>query len=216
MTGSEIWLLIKQMVEASGTTLGVFSLTLLIGLPLGLLACSGRMSKLLIIREPVKLYLLIMRGTPLLLQLMFFKYAPYYMFGISMPKFSAGIIAFALNYAAYFAEIYRGGIESIPRGQYEAAKVLGFSRAQTFFKIILPQVIKRILPPMGNEFMTLVKDTSLIQVIGVAEIYKLASATMSREVTVIPLVVAGIFYLVMNMVVSKAFAIAEKKLSFYK
>ena len=216
MTFSEILKLVYQMLEASGTTLSVFFLTLLIGLPLGLLACTGRMSRIYIIKEPVKLYLLIMRGTPLLLQLMFFRYAPYYLFGISMDKFVAGILAFVLNYAAYFAEIYRGGIESIPSGQYEAATVLGFSKMQTFFKIILPQVIKRILPPMGNEFMTLVKDTSLIQIIGVAEIYKLASQTMSREFTVAPLVVAAIFYLVMNMVVSKAFAMAEKKLQYYK
>ena len=216
MTFSEILKLIQQMLEASGTTLGVFFLTLLLGLPLGLLVCMGRMSKLHIIKEPVKVYLLIMRGTPLLLQLMFFRYAPYYLFGITMPKFSAGILAFTLNYAAYFAEIYRGGIESIPCGQYEAATVLGFGKAQTFFKIILPQVIKRILPPMGNEFMTLVKDTSLVQVIGVAEIYKLASQTMSREFTVVPLVVAAVFYLVMNMVVSKAFAVAEKRLQYYK
>lgn len=216
MTFSETLKLIQQLLEASGTTMSVFFLTLLIGLPLGLLACTGRMSKFWMIKEPVKLYLLIMRGTPLLLQLMFFRYAPYYLFGISIDKFAAGILAFSLNYAAYFAEIYRGGIESIPGGQYEAATVLGFSKMQTFFKIILPQVIKRILPPMGNEFMTLVKDTSLIQIIGVAEIYKLASQTMSREFTVVPLVVAAVFYLVMNMVVSKAFAMAEKKLQYYK
>lgn len=216
MTFSEIMKLVQQMAQASGTTLAVFFLTLIFGLPLGLLACSGRMNKLHIVREPVKFYLLIMRGTPLLLQLMFFRYAPYYILGITIPKFTAGILAFTLNYAAYFAEIYRGGIESIPRGQYEAAKVLGFSKGQTFFKIILPQVIKRILPPMANEFMTLVKDTSLVQVIGVAEIYKLASQTMSREFTVAPLVVAAVFYLVMNMVVSKAFNIAEKKLQYYK
>lgn len=216
MTFDGIVKLVQQMFVASQTTLSVFFLTLLFGLPLGLLACSGRMSRLHIIKEPVKLYLLVMRGTPLLLQLMFFLYAPSYIFGITMPRFTAGVLAFSLNYAAYFAEIYRGGIESISKGQYEAAKVLGFSKGQTFFKIILPQVIKRILPPMGNEFMTLVKDTSLVQIIGVVEIYKLASQTMSREATILPLVVAAVFYLVMNMVVSKAFSVAEKKLQYYR
>ena len=146
---------------------------------------------------------------------MFFKYAPYYIFGVTMETYTAGILAFSVNYAAYFAEIYRGGMESIPKGQKEAAFVLGFTKTQTFFKITLPQVIKRILPPMGSEFMTLVKDTSLIQIIGVAEMYKLATQTMSREVTVIPLVVAGVFYLVMNAVVDKLFTTVEKKLSYY-
>lgn len=216
MTLPEIIKLTGYMLEASAVTAKVFFLTLLFGLPLGLLVCVGRMSAPAVIRLPIKAYLLIMRGTPLVLQLMFFLYAPYYLFGVRMEREVAGILAFSLNYAAYFAEIYRGGLESIPQGQKEAATVLGFSRSQTFFKIVLPQVVKRILPPMGNEFMTLVKDTSLIQIIGVAEIYKLATQTMSREVSVIPLVLAGVFYLVMNWIVSKFFGGAERRLSYYR
>lgn len=215
MTLPDIVKLTGYMLEASAVTAKIFFLTLLFGLPLGLIVCLGRMSAPAILKLPIKAYLLIMRGTPLLLQLMFFLYAPYYIFGVRLDRTVAGVLAFALNYAAYFAEIYRGGLESIPEGQKEAATVLGFSKTQTFIKIVLPQVVKRILPPMGNEFMTLVKDTALIQIIGVAEIYKLATQTMSREVSVIPLVVAGAFYLVMNGIVSKCFGSAEKRLSYY-
>lgn len=216
MSLNEIIKLAMQLLEASATTAEVFFLTLLFGLPLGMILCLGRMRKRILIREPIKLFLLIMRGTPLLLQLMFFKYTPYYLFGITMDRFTAGILAFSLNYAAYFAEIYRGGLESIPAGQQEAATVLGFTKSQTFFKITLPQVIKRILPPMGNEFMTLVKDSSLIQILGVVEVYKVATQTMSRQANIIPLVVAGVFYLLMNTIVAKGFGIAEKKLQYYK
>lgn len=216
MNAHEIMNLIGQMFSASKVTLAVFLLTLVFGLVLGLAVSFGRMSKFGIIRMPVQAYLLIMRGTPLILQLFFFYYAPYYLFHMTLPRFWAAILAFTLNYAAYFAEIYRGGIESMPKGQYEAATVLGFSRHQTFFKIILPQVIKRILPPMGNEFMTLVKDTALVQVIGVAEIYRLATSATSRANSTIPLITAGVFYLIMNMVVAKAVSLAEKKMSYYK
>jgi len=204
------------MLEASGITLKLFAMTLIYGLPLGMIVCLGRMSKLWIIREPVKIYLLVMRGTPLILQLFFWCYGPYYIFGDRLEIFDAAVLAFALNYAAYFAEIFRGGIESIPVGQREAATVLGFTKTQTFFKIILPQVIKRVLPPMSNEFMTLVKDTALANVIGVAEMYQLATKNMSSQASVMPLIMAGVFYLVMNMVVQKVFNVAEKKLSYYK
>lgn len=204
------------MLEASVETLKLFAITILLGLPLGLLACMGRMSKSFIIRNIVKFYLLIMRGTPLILQLMFWKYGPAYLFELNLDIFTAATLAFVFNYAAYFAEIYRSGIESIPVGQKEAATVLGFSRTQVFFKIVLPQVVKRILPPMSNEFMTLVKDTSLAQVIGYAEIYQLATSKMSFYVNISPLVMAGVFYLVMNLVVSRAFAMAEKKYSYYR
>lgn len=216
MTAAELLKFIGYMCEAAGTTLSVFFLTLLFGLPLGMIACLGRMSRIGGVRFVTKAYLLVMRGTPLLLQLMFFKYAPYYLFGVTMETYTAGILAFSVNYAAYFAEIYRSGMESIPKGQKEAAFILGFTKSQTFFKITLPQVVKRILPPMGSEFMTLVKDTSLIQIIGVAEMYKLATQTMAREVTVAPLIVAGAFYLIMNGVVEKAFSILEKRLSYYQ
>ena len=157
-----------------------------------------------------------MRGTPLILQLMFFYFAPYYIFKATLPRFWAAILAFTLNYSAYIAEIYRSGIESIPVGQYEAATVLGFGKTETFFKIILPQVVKRIIPPFSNELMTLVKDTALAQVIGVAEIFKLAGATMSSQFSTVPLIVAGVFYLVMNTVVERFCFYLEKKLDYYE
>ncbi|ROR26407.1 amino acid ABC transporter membrane protein (PAAT family) [Mobilisporobacter senegalensis] len=216
MSPEAILKLLQYMITASAMVGKIFFLTLLFSLPLGLLACFGRMSKWAIIREPVKLYLLIMRGTPLILQLFFFFYFPYYVIGTTLPRFHAAILTCSINYAAYFAEIYRGGIESMPKGQYEAAKVLGFNKSQTFIKIILPQVIKRILPPMGNEFMTLVKDTALVSVIGVAELYQLATDTMSQSASTMPLVMAGAFYLAMNIIVSKGFEFAEKKMSYYR
>ncbi len=216
MTQEALLNLFRFMCEASFITIKIFSLTLIFGLPLGLIVSFGRMSKVTLINAPIKLYLLIMRGTPLILQLFFFFYFPFYIFGSTLPRFWAAILAMSINYAAYFAEIYRSGIESMPKGQYEAAKVLGFSKYQTFFKIILPQVIKRIMPPMGNEFMTLVKDTALVSVIGVSEIYDLATDTMSKASSLIPLIMAGAFYLIMNSVVSKACSMAEGKMSYYK
>lgn len=207
--------LIWQMVLASRTTLLVFALTLAFSLPLGLLVALGRMSRFAPLRWVIQLYLLIMRGTPLILQLIFFYFVPDEI-GIHLERFQACILAFTLNYAAYFAEIYRGGIEGIPVGQWEAANVLGFSKSRTFFRIILPQVVKRILPPMSNEFMTLVKDTALAQTIGVAEIFQLANSASSRFFSIWPIFVAGLFYLVMNAVVSLCFSLAEKKFNYYK
>jgi polar amino acid transport system permease protein len=199
----------------------VFFLTLLFSLPGGLLVAFGRMSKLKVISVPVNIFMLIIRGTPLMLQIIFVYFAPAHLsqlFGqrFHFDRFIAVIIAFAVNYAAYFAEIYRGGIESIPKGQYEAAKVLGFTKSQTFFKIILPQVIKRILPATGNEVITLVKDTSLAQVIGVVELFRVAYNFASSRVSVAPLFVAGVFYFFMNWVVSFTFEKLEKKLSYYR
>jgi polar amino acid transport system permease protein len=216
MSQEAFWKLFKFMLEGSAVTGKLFFFTLLIALPLGLIISLGRMSKLYILNIPIRLYLLIMRGTPLILQLFFFYYGPAYIFGEGLDRFTAAVLSMGLNYAAYFAEIYRSGIQSMPKGQYEAAEVLGFTKQQTFFKIILPQVIKRILPPMGNEFMTLVKDTALVTAIGVAEIYQLATDSMSRMGSITPLVMAGVFYLVMNSVVSKAVNITEKKLNYYR
>ena len=216
MTQETLLELLKIMGSASLVTIKIFVLTLVFGLPLGLVVSFGRMSKHIFINGPIRFYLLIMRGTPLILQLFFFFYFPHFVFGDTLPRFWAAILAMSINYAAYFAEIYRSGIESMPRGQYEAATVLGFSKNQTFFKIILPQVIKRIMPPMGNEFMTLVKDTALVSVIGVSEIYELATDTMSRVGSLIPLIMAGTFYLIMNSVVSKACSVAEGKMSYYR
>lgn len=203
------------MLDGTKVSLEVFFLTLLFALPLGLIVAFGRMSRHTFINAPVKFFMLIIRGTPLILQLIFVYFAPYYLFRASYDRFIAVIIAFSINYAAYFAEIYRGGIESIPKGQYEAAKVLGFTKAQTFFKIILPQVVKRILPASGNEVITLVKDTALAQTIGVAELFRVAQNAASRQFSTMPIFVAGVFYFVMNWLVSWCFARFEKKLSYY-
>ena len=229
--------MIGTMLEGAGTSLQVFFLTLLFSLPLALPIAFGRMSKNRPVRGIISFYLLIMRGTPLILQLIFIYFAPKYLLQflntiltgyiespvfwntirviLSYDRFTAAIIAFALNYAAYFAEIYRGGIESIPSGQYEAAKVLGFTRSQTFMRIILPQMIKRILPATGNEVITLVKDTALAQVIGVIELFHVARTASAREFSTTPIFVAGLFYLFMNWVVTVAFTFCEKKLSYY-
>ena len=208
--------LLTEMLQGTLMTLRIFSSTLVFALPLGLLVSLGRMSKIKIINWPVRLFILIMRGTPLMLQLLFVFYGLKPLFGIQLDRVIAAQVAFALNYAAYFAEIYRGGIESIPDGQYEAAKVLGFNKKQTFFRIILPQVVKRIIPPMGNEFITLVKDTSLAQVIAVVELLKVTNNWVSSAVSMVPFVIAAVFYLVMNGVVTRCFTIAEKRLSYYR
>ena len=207
--------LLTEMLQGTLMTLRIFFSTLVFALPLGLLVSLGRMSKIKIINWPVRLFILIMRGTPLMLQLLFVFYGLKPLFGIQLDRVIAAQVAFALNYAAYFAEIYRGGIESIPDGQYEAAKVLGFNKKQTFFRIILPQVVKRIIPPMGNEFITLVKDTSLAQVIAVVELLKVTNNWVSSAVSMVPFVIAAVFYLVMNGVVTRCFTIAEKRLSYY-
>ena len=208
--------MLTEMLQGTLMTLRIFFSTLVFALPLGLLVSLGRMSKIKIINWPVRLFILIMRGTPLMLQLLFVFYGLKPLFGIQLDRVIAAQVAFALNYAAYFAEIYRGGIESIPDGQYEAAKVLGFNKKQTFFRIILPQVVKRIIPPMGNEFITLVKDTSLAQVIAVVELLKVTNNWVSSAVSMVPFVIAAVFYLVMNGVVTRCFTIAEKRLSYYR
>ena len=199
--------LLTEMLQGTLMTLRIFFSTLVFALPLGLLVSLGRMSKIKIINWPVRLFILIMRGTPLMLQLLFVFYGLKPLFGIQLDRVIAAQVAFALNYAAYFAEIYRGGIESIPDGQYEAAKVLGFNKKQTFFRIILPQVVKRI---------TLVKDTSLAQVIAVVELLKVTNNWVSSAVSMVPFVIAAVFYLVMNGVVTRCFTIAEKRLSYYR
>ena len=180
--------MLQQLSAGMVVSVEIFILTLLFSLPLGLIVAFGRMSKNTAVSFLVKIYIAIMRGTPLMLQLIVVYFAPYYVFGMKISqsyRFVATIIAFSINYAAYFAEIYRAGIESMPVGQYEAAKVLGFNKAQTFFKIILPQVIKRILPPVTNETITLVKDTSLAFVIAVTEMFTIAKQISAKEANVI-------------------------------
>jgi polar amino acid transport system permease protein len=207
--------MLEAMLGGTLVSLEVFFLTLVIAIPLALPIALGRMSKNRLVRMPVNLYILVMRGTPLILQIIFVYFAPYYLFKASYDRFTAVIVAFAVNYAAYFAEIYRGGIEAIPKGQYEAAKVLGFTRGDCFFRIILPQVVKRILPAGANEVITLVKDTALAQTIGVAELFRVAQNASARQFSTMPIFVAGAFYFVMNWAVSASFIKLEKKLAYY-
>ena len=213
---TEDFLLLWVFLEGSVVSIKIFCLTLLFSLPLVLPMAAARMSKNPLLSWPARVFLLVIRGTPLILQLIFVYFAPYYLFKMSYDRFTAAIVAMSINYAAYFAEIYRGGIESIPAGQYEAGKVLGFTRMQTFFRIVLPQVVKRILPATGNEVITLVKDTALAQVIGVSELFRAAQNAASREFSTMPIFVAGIFYFIMNWVVSAVFLRIEKKLDYYK
>ena len=203
------------------TTLAIFGLTLLFSLPLGLLVAVLKMSRFRAIRYPVSFYISLMRGTPLLLQIVAIYFGSYYLseysgMQLSFDRFPAVIAAFSINYAAYFAEIFRGGIQSISRGQYEAAAMLGLSRRQTFFRIILPQVIKRIVPASANEVITLVKDTSLAQVIAVTELFALAKKQQAAYASIFPLFVAGVFYYLANVLFSMLFAYIELKLSYYR
>ena len=215
----ELTMMLQQLFGGMLVSVEIFLLTLLFSLPLGLLVSFGRMSKNPVVCFIIKIYIAVMRGTPLMLQLIVVYFAPSHIFGMKISqsyRFIATIIAFSINYAAYFAEIYRAGIESMPVGQYEAAKVLGFNRFQTFFKIILPQVIKRILPPVTNETITLVKDTSLAFAIAVTEMFTIAKQISAKEASVMPLMVAGIFYFIFNYVVAFVMERIEKRLSYYK
>lgn len=207
--------LLLQLLEGTLTSLKIFFLTLLFALPLGIVVAQGRMSKNRVVSGIVNIYIMIMRGTPLILQLIFVYFAPYYVFGASFNRFTAVIVAYVINYAAYFAEIYRGGIQSIPKGQYEASQVLGFTKTHTFTHIVCPQVVKRIIPAMGNEVITLVKDTALAQTIGVAELFRVAQNASAREFSTMPIFVAGLFYFIMNMIVSRTFDKLEIKLAYY-
>lgn len=205
-----------SLIEGLGTTLKIFGLTLLMALPLGLIISFGSMSKHKIIKYPIKTLIWIIRGTPLMLQLIIFGLGPGLLGIKGMNLFVAVMIAFVLNYACYFAEIFRGGIEGIPKGQYEAGAVLGLTKSQIFFKIILMQVIKRIIAPMSNEFLTLVKDTSLANTIMIYEITWNAKRLMNSEHILWPLFYSGLFYLAFCGILTLIFGYIEKKLSYYK
>ena len=214
----DLGLMISMLGGGFLVTLQIFALTLLGALPLGIFVALGRMSKHKVISIPVRVFISIMRGTPLMLQLMFIYFAPFYLFGIQLSiewKLGATVVAFVLNYSAYLAEIYRSGIQSIPRGQYEAAEVLGYTRAQTFTKIVLPQVIKRIVPAMGNEVIVLVKDTSLAFTIGVAEMFTTARAIVSSEGALTAFIVAALFYWVFTFFAEFVISRIEKRLDYY-
>ena len=199
-------------------TAEIFLITIVGALPLGVVVALLRMSKCAPVALAARFYISVMRGTPLMLQLMFWMFGPYYIFGIEMPpewKFTACAIGFIMNYAAYFGEIYRSGIQSIPQGQYEAAQVLGYSKPQTFVLIVLPQVIKRIIPAMSNEIITLVKDTALSFVLGISEMFSVAKQIAAREVSMLPYIIAAAIYWVVCMAIEMVLTRVEKRLSYY-
>ena len=209
----------SQLMSGVGASLLIFFLTLLFSLPLGLLVAFGRMSKFKPLSLLVKLYISVVRGTPLMLQLLVVFFGPFFLFGIrSTPeyRFYAVIIGFSLNYAAYFVEIYRSGIQAVPVGQHEACEILGYTPAQKFFKVVFPQMVKNILPSVTNEVITLVKDTSLAFAIAYTEMFTVAKQVAAKESTIMPLFVAGVFYYVFNFVVAFAMERLEKKMNFFR
>ena len=207
-----------QLLQGFGQTCLIFFLTLLFSLPLGMVVYFGRASRFKPLSIFVKVFISIMRGTPLMLQLLIWYFGPYYLFhaNIGGYKFTAIIIGCSLNYAAYFAEIYRSGIESIPKGQYEAAEILGYTKGQTFMKIILPQVVKIVLPPVTNEVITLVKDTSLVYSLSYVEMFARAKQIAAAETTVVPLFAAGVFYYIFNAAVAWVMARIERAFDYYE
>ena len=214
----ELSVMMQLLLSGLGMTLRIFVITLVGALPLGVLVALARMSSFKPLAVVARFFISVMRGTPLMLQLMAWMFFPYYVFGISLSsdwKFYACAIGFILNYAAYFAEIYRSGIQSIPRGQYEAAQVLGYTSAQTFMFIVLPQVVKRILPAMGNEVIALIKDTSLAFVLGVMEMFTQAKAIAASQVSMLPYLIAAAIYWCFTLVVEFILSRIEKKLSYY-
>ena len=213
---SKIWNITALLLQGAGVTLSIFFLTLLFSVPLGVLFAQARMSKHAVLRAPTSLYIYLMRSTPLMLQIMFVYFLLPQILPFKVDRFSAVIFAFAVNYAAYFAEIFRSGIQSIPAGQYEAAKVLGYTKTQTFFYIILPQVVKRVLLPMTNEIITLIKDTALASTVAVVELMTIAKKQVSSSSSVEPYLLAIVFYLVLNGVAEQLCKLAEKKLSYYR
>lgn len=209
--------IMPPLIEGTGVTLKVFLITLVLSVPLGLALALMRISRFRTVSVLVNGYIWLMRGTPLMLQMLFIYFAlPFVpVIGVRLPDFPAAIVAFVLNYAAYFAEIFRAGIQSIERGQYEGAKVLGLSYAQTMRRIVLPQVIKRILPPVSNETITLIKDTSLIYVLAMNDLLRAARGIVQRDFTTSPFVVAAAFYLIMTLVLTYGFQHLEKKYAVY-
>ncbi len=208
--------LVGLLAEGAGVTLQIFFLTLVLSLPLGLAVAKGKMSKLRVVRGPVSLYIYLMRSTPLMLQIMFIYFLLPQVLPFRVDRFWAVILAFVINYAAYFAEIFRGGIQSVPKGQYEAARVLGYSGWQTFFHIVLPQVVKRVLPAVTNEIITLIKDTALASTVAVVDLMTVAKKQVSSSSSIEPYLVAIVFYLVLNGVAEKLCHTAEKRLNYYQ
>ena len=208
--------LLRTLQSGMANTLFIFAATLIFSIPLGMVLALLRMNRHRVVNMPVALYILVMRGTPLMLQIFAIYFAVPMLLGSNLDRMAATILAFSLNYAAYFAEIFRGGIQSIPVGQHEASQVLGLTRTQTFFHIVLPQVVKRVLLPVSNEVITLVKDTSLANVIAVSELFRAAKNEASRTASIEPLFVAGVFYLIMNGLVTLLFSHLNRRMSYYK
>ena len=210
--------MILKMSEGLGNTCAIFFLTLLFSLPLGMVFALLRMSKSKVVSSVMRFIISILRGTPLMLQLLAVTYGPYYLFGVSVSqnKLIPVVIAFAINYAAYFAEIYRGGIESMPIGQYEAANVLGYTKVQTFMHIILPQVVKRIMPSITNEVVTLVKDTSIAFCVSYQELFTIGKMIANSETSFTPFLIAGVFYFLFNAIVDLVMGRIEKRLDYYR
>lgn len=205
----------KVLFSEIGITMQIFVITLILAIPLGIIVALLRNSKCKLISQLIKIYILIIRGTPIMLQIIVVYFAPYYLFKLNGDRFIALITALVINYAAYFAEIFRSGINSIPKGQKEAAYTLGFNKIQTFFLILLPQIIKIVLPPISNEVVSLLKTTSLAQIIGISEMFALAQKQANYYFSVMPLCIAGIYYLILTFFVSLLFNKVEKKLEYY-
>lgn len=211
-----LWKLVTLMLNGMGTTLSIFFLTLAFSVPLGMLVALGRMSKRRVVRAPISLYIYLMRSTPLMLQIMFIYFLLPMVLPFRVDRFCAVIFAFVINYAAYFAEIFRSGIQSIPRGQHEAAQVLGYTRGQTFFRIVLPQVAKRVLLPVCNEVITLIKDTALASTVAVVDLMTVAKKQVSSSSSIEPYLVAILMYLILNGVAEQLCKLAERKMDYYR
>ena len=212
----KMWNLIQILLQGLSVTVRIFALTLILSIPLGMLVAKGRMSKKAFVRAPISVYIYVMRGTPLMLQVMFIYFLLPRILPFNFDRFGAAIIAFTINYAAYFAEIFRGGIQSITVGQWEAGQVLGMTRAQTFFRVVLPQVCKRVLLPVTNEVITLVKDTALASTIAVTELMSLAKKHVSTSSSIEPYIIAMLMYLLFNGIAEQVCRLVERKLSYYQ
>ena len=212
----KLWNLLKILLQGLGVTSRLFALTLVLSIPLGMVVARGRMSRHVLLRGPISAYIYVMRGTPLMLQVMFIYFLLPRIMPFTFDRFTAAVIAFTINYAAYFAEIFRGGIQSIAPGQWEAGQVLGMTHSQTFFRVVLPQVIKRVLLPVTNEVITLVKDTALASTIAVTELMSLAKKHVSSSSSIEPYLLAMIMYLLFNGITEKLCRMAERRLNYYQ
>ena len=208
--------ILPNMFAGLGVSAQIFLITIVLSLPIGILLALVRISKVAVFRKLAEIYIYVMRGTPLMLQIMFIYYGLPLMLNVQISDFPAAILAFVANYAAYFAEIFRGGIQSIPKGQYEGAKVLGFTYRQTMWHIVLPQVVKRVIPPLGNETITLLKDTSLVYILAMNDLMRVTRAFVQRDFDTMPFLVAAVFYLVCTAILTKILAYVEKRYAVYE